>query len=368
MNENNAKQVNDLRGYYPWMIRRARARVSDAYAEDVANAALCDAHAPERERPVATDVSRVKGWLDTLIDFRAKAHWKEESKHADVILCENIEEEVADAQDIDIEAQFELRDWVRRGLESLPEDRRDLLLACSVEKTPIEEMVPVLGVDQNAIYARHHKAKNDLREKLLQLANVSFRRIRMLWPLLFLRWCWRRMVVATPDVDACSARTDRLAMAGAPARFVLGVAFGIAVLGFTPSSHWAASDKRIEMVMNSAHRANTVILPAVYSDVIAETGIPRAPKGHEAMVRFARPPPTKRSALASKHASKTEADTNDEEFVRLARAKAAYNKGDYAGSLALLDEDAAKRPNSPRSTVRESLRALAMKAMAAARR
>lgn len=341
------------------MVERARLRVPDADAEDVANAALCDAHAPNRDRPPASEVPRMKCWLDTLVDFRAKAHWKTSGRRSAEMLCEDIGEQAAIAQDIDIEGEFEKRDWVRTALESLPKDRRSVLLACSVEKTPIEEIAEELGVSPNAIYQRHHKAKIELREKLRQLADETYQRIRLFFPFLFLRWCWKWITGRTRDAH----RLD-LALVGVPPRFAFGAVATIAILGMRPSSPEAANPERIDHMIHATNESQ-IVVPAVVYGAIAPEMVVVAPSNamHAVVVPNATPVRTLRNPVTSKRRASSIDDTDKLDDGLLLRARAVYNRREYQRALQLLDEHQAKFPKSSNAGVRESMRALVSRDM-----
>jgi RNA polymerase sigma factor (sigma-70 family) len=244
VNGKDAKEVDDLADHYSWMVGRARMRVSAADADDVANKALYDAHHPTGNRPPASEVPRVKLWLDELIDLRARAHRKNMNKHEPEVLSDKVHSLVPHSADTDVEMQYADREWVRIALESLPKDRRELIVQCYLKEIPIEEVARSLGEKTNTIHTRLRRIRADLRMKLDQLVRVSRRGLRLVFPFLFLRWLWKR--TSGRVLDACAGKirrtVDGVFVAPGPLAFgVIAVAF---VLGFDSSDpHAEASEQ-----------------------------------------------------------------------------------------------------------------------------
>lgn len=351
VSEHNAKEVDDLRAYYPWMVRLARIYVPDQDTEHIANAALCDAHAPDRNRPHSSDDLRVKRWLATLIDLRAMAYWKERRKYANEILCENFDNVVVGAT-IDVVEQIEDRECIRLMLESLPPERCDVFVACVVDGVPVEKVANKYEVKEGTIYTWIHLARNELKAKWIELQGDAWKRFGMLFPFLFLRRCWQRVMATTrgsgPGITAASMP------------WVMGAAASVLVLGLTPSSPTAASDERAELATNATNATNhenAVVAPVRYRDIIAITGISRALTDATAMVQV--PVVAKRAPSNVPHSPRIATndesnDTRDETLI--VRARAAYNKGNYAKTKALLDEHEATFPKSRFADLRKTLR------------
>lgn len=361
VSDDNAKYVADLRKYYPWMVRRARLYVPECDTEQVANAALCDAHAPNRNRPDPSEVPRIKMWLDELIDWRAKAYWKERGKYANEVPCEDISV-VAHAQTVDLAKQIEDRECIRIMLESLPRERRDVFLACAIDGVSIEQIAREHGVKENTVYSWIHFTRNELRAKWNELQSATWKGVRQLIPLLFFRKVWQRIFTPDCEVPQGEARTAGSSITGIPGPLVLGAVASVFILGSTPPKLSAAGNERIEISTNAPRPEESVVVAFYRAEITGSTGITRAVA--PAPKEFARVS-NDRQAWNRSATNEDKPDTLDEAL--LIRARAAYNKGNYAKANALLDEHQATFPKSRFADMRNGLREITFKAMTAAR-
>lgn len=368
VSDHKAKQVDDLRKYYPEMVRRARIYVPAQDAEHVANAAFCDAHAPSRDRPEASEVPRIKCWLDALVYYRAKAYWKERGKCADEILCENFDD-LVEAHAVDVEGQIEDRECIQMMLDSLPQERRDVFLAYAVEGVPVEDVAEEYGVKKNTVYSWVHLARNEMRAKWNELCGDAWKRFGMLFPFLLLRRCWQQWRASTRDASAREARPAGAGIAGAPMPWVLGVAACVLALGFAPSSPSVESNDPVEVSTRATNREDAVVLAYRHSEFTGSTGSSRASSDTAVVV----PVPKKLERAPSTAQPSKRSATNDEsngtlDEALLIRARAAYNKGNHAKAKALLDEHEATFPRSSFADLRNALREITVSAMVPDRR
>lgn len=362
VSEHNAKEVDDLRAYYPWMVRLARIYVPDQDTEHIANAALCDAHAPDRNRPHPSEDLRVKRWLATLIDFRAMAYWKERGKYANEILCENFDDVVVGAT-IDVVEQLEDRECIRLMVESLPPERRDVFVACVVDGVPVEQVANEYQVEEGTIYTWIHLARKDLKAKWIELQGDAWNRFGMLFPFLFLRRCWQRVMATTRGSDTAGA-----GIRAAPMPWVMGAAASVLLLGLTPSSPTAASDERAELATNATNHENSIVVAVRYRDILAITGNSRALTDATAMVQVSVVAKRAPSNVPSSPRIATNDESNDtRDETLIVRARAAYNKGNYAKTKALLDEHEATFPKSRFADLRKTLREITINVTAPGR-
>lgn len=77
-------------------------------------------------------------------------------------------------QDADLE-RSEDRDFVRQAIESLPDTYRNVLLLRDIEELNTEETAGILGVSENAVKIRLHRARQALRTLLLPRFGVPER-------------------------------------------------------------------------------------------------------------------------------------------------------------------------------------------------
>ncbi len=356
--DGNAKQVDDLQKYYPWMVRRARLYVPHYDAEQVANAALCDAHTPGRDRPASSEVPRIKLWLGELIEFRAKAYWKDKRKLANEVLYEDVGV-VAHAQTVDLEKQIADRQCIRMMLDGLPRERRDAFLACTVDGVPVKQVAREHGVKENTVYAWIHFTRIELRAKWEDLSGTVRKRIALLFPFLFIRRIWRRIVVSAQRAQNQQARAAGTNIAG-----LVAAAATVILWGFAPSRPPTIRNENLAVPIQAANGGEFVVPAIRHAEISGSTGISRTSQTVVAP-RITKHTPSDEHSYARSTTNEPSLDPLDEAL--LLRARAAYNKGNYARVNALLDEHEATFPKSRFAELRAGLREISGKAVMAVR-
>ncbi|MDI1430166.1 RNA polymerase sigma factor [Polyangium sorediatum] len=346
MNGRKTKEVDDLPGYLPWMVERARKFVPDADAEDVAIQALRDAYDVTRTRPPAEEVDRVKAWLFRLVHLRAKAHWKQQKRRALETLWDNPDDVDAVAAPIHDVVDVAEREWFRLGLEGLSPERRELVLSCCVEGVTVRELSSEQGVNENTLSSWLQRAREELRMRLQDLLDDSKRRLGMLLPFgcfglgsadeeMPAREGWDRGILR-----AC-ARVLEPAI-----RFAVSVAVGALVVGFSPSGPGAGG-----VEPGASEREAR----AEWHDTVV---VSRSARSGGAAPSTTLPPA---NAPPKLHV------VEEGNFSLLVHAKAALNRGDARRALVLLDEYESKMTDSTHVKQRRTLRAAAMSMLAETR-
>lgn len=352
MNGRKTKEVDDLPGYLPWMIERARRLVPDVDAEDVAIQALRDAYNATRTRPPAEEVDRVKAWLFRLVHLRARAHWKQQKKRTPETLWDNPEDVEAVAEPIHNVVDVAEREWFRLGLDGLSPERRELVLARCVEGVTVRELASEQGVNENTLYSWLQRAREELRIRLQELLDDSKRRLGVLLPFGFFG------LGSADDDGPARDRWDRgvlracARILGPAIRFAVSVAVGASVVGFSPSGPCAGSDEQ------AASEPETHV--ERYSEVVVSRS---ARPGGAAPLTTTSPIAEAPRKLPSSRAA-VDPRVDDGDFSLLVHAKAALNRRDAQRALALLDEHESKMPDSSHAEQRRVLRAAAMRALA----
>ncbi|MDI1480413.1 sigma-70 family RNA polymerase sigma factor [Polyangium sp. y55x31] len=352
MSGRKTKENDDLPGYLPWMIQLARKYVREADAEDVAIEALRDAYDGERPRPPAADEKRMKGWLGTLIRFRAMAHWRREKKWAPEVLWENAEEGLAVADPIQVESNIEEREWLSLALPYLSVEQREILLACAVEGVSPAAMARERGVNENTFHSWLRRARGDLRRRLEELLDEPRRRLRMLFPFALFELEWAENETAAPGSCPRGRRSAIARIFGLPGRFVASVVAGVFIVGFTPAGTCPAGDERVDVGRQVESSGDVRVVVRVESQGLSmsvpSTGTPAKP-----------PVVMPRKALAQRSDANASVFEDGRDLSVLLQAKMALERGDARGAIALLDEHERRYPMSPNATERGLLRAAA---------
>jgi RNA polymerase sigma-70 factor (ECF subfamily) len=144
----------------------ARYMLGDAHAaEDLAQEAFLHAY---RALPGYRAQGKFPAWLRTIVtrlclnhrrDTRREIPWADLTGHA---------AEVTDGPERRV-AEWERCAAVRRAIAALPPDYRDVIVLRYLEELTYEEIARHLGVPVSTIETRLHRAKKQLRQRLLDL-------------------------------------------------------------------------------------------------------------------------------------------------------------------------------------------------------
>ena len=148
------------------VYKLARYMLGDPHAaEDLSQETFLHAY---RALPTYRAQGKFPAWLRTIVtrlclnyrrDTRREIPWADLSGHS---------AEVADGPDSQV-GEWERCRQVRRAIASLPPDYRDVIVLRYLEELSYEEMARHLSVPVSTIETRLHRAKKQLRQRLLEV-------------------------------------------------------------------------------------------------------------------------------------------------------------------------------------------------------
>lgn len=163
--------------YDQWFTQVARwvraFGVAEADHEDVVHDVFMVVH----RRLPEFDGQNVTGWLYQIARRKARDHrrltWFKHITHASKPLAEHLLTTDPDAL-VDLETQ-EARRLLARLLETLNPDQSAAFVLFEIEGNTGEQIARLQGVPINTVWARIHKARHKLRERLEQLEQQARR-------------------------------------------------------------------------------------------------------------------------------------------------------------------------------------------------
>jgi RNA polymerase sigma-70 factor, ECF subfamily len=151
---------------YAWALLR-NASDADDLVQD------CVLRAIERIDTFRTD-AELRPWLFTIMHNLYVNRWRRKRLHAQVV-ADDAETDlaVAPAQS----ASMEIRD-VLRGLDTLPDDQRQVLLLVAVEGFQYDEVARMLDVPTGTVMSRLSRARDRLRDFIEGRERPALRRVK----------------------------------------------------------------------------------------------------------------------------------------------------------------------------------------------
>lgn len=328
------------------MTECARRMVSDDYANDIVHLALIDAHTPTKPRPPAEDEKRVKAWLWTLLRFRATGVWRAKLKQSFETPVEDEANALAIAESPSWDTTIENRQWLQLALNELTKEQRKLVIQCDIEDMSFTQLSRVSGISENTLRTRLRRAHEQLQSTLVRL---SRRRLRAIFPFLFLRW------FAPKDAECQESWRQRIRrlyhdVVRHPLQLGTSAFAAACILGLAPGSPCAKDELLQSAIAPEPVRVGEVVVTAMPDAVLPGTeSIPFIESSAPITTTTPMPVTHKKNAVQQNDAS----DVDDRLIVQ---AKAALNRRDAKRALELLAEHERRFPNSKNAEVREQLR------------
>jgi RNA polymerase sigma-70 factor, ECF subfamily len=151
---------------YAWAMLRNESDADDLVQD-------CLLRALDRIDTFRTD-GELRPWLFTIMHNLYVSRWRRNRRHAQVM---------ADDADADLAvspsqpASMEVRD-VLRGLDTLPDDQRQVLLLAAVEGFHYDEVARMLGVPTGTVMSRLSRARDRLRDFIEGRERPALRRVK----------------------------------------------------------------------------------------------------------------------------------------------------------------------------------------------
>jgi RNA polymerase sigma-70 factor (ECF subfamily) len=116
----------------------------------------------------------LRSWLFTIMHNLYVSSWRRKRRHAQVV-ADDAEADLAVSPSQP--ASMEIRD-VLRGLETLPDDQRQVLLLTAVEGFQYDEVARMLDVPTGTVMSRLSRARDRLRDFIEGRERPALRRVK----------------------------------------------------------------------------------------------------------------------------------------------------------------------------------------------
>jgi RNA polymerase sigma-70 factor (ECF subfamily) len=151
---------------YAWAMLRNESDADDLVQD-------CLLRAIDRIDTFRTD-GELRPWLFTIMHNLYVSRWRRNRRHAQVI-ADDAEADLAVSPSQP--ASMEVRD-VLRGLDTLPDDQRQVLLLAAVEGFHYDEVARMLGVPTRTVMSRLSRARDRLRDFIEGRERPALRRVK----------------------------------------------------------------------------------------------------------------------------------------------------------------------------------------------
>jgi RNA polymerase sigma-70 factor, ECF subfamily len=151
---------------YAWAMLRNESDADDLVQD-------CLLRAIDRIDTFRTD-GELRPWLFTIMHNLYVSRWRRNRRHAQVI-ADDAEADLAVSPSQP--ASMEVRD-VLRGLDTLPDDQRQVLLLAAVEGFHYDEVARMLGVPTGTVMSRLSRARDRLRDFIEGRERPALRRVK----------------------------------------------------------------------------------------------------------------------------------------------------------------------------------------------
>ena len=151
---------------YAWALLRNESDADDLVQDSVLRAI-------DRIDSFRTD-AELRPWLFTIMHNLYVNRWRRNRRHAQV-MADDAEADLAVSPSQP--ASMEVRD-VLRGLDTLPDDQRQVLLLVAVEGFHYDEVARVLGVPTGTVMSRLSRARDRLRNFIEGRERPALRRVK----------------------------------------------------------------------------------------------------------------------------------------------------------------------------------------------
>lgn len=151
---------------YAWAMLRNESDADDLVQD-------CLLRAIDRIDTFRTD-GELRPWLFTIMHNLYVSRWRRKRHHAQV-MADDAEADLAVSPSQP--ASMELRD-VLRGLDTLPDDQRQVLLLAAVEGFHYDEVARMLGVPTGTVMSRLSRARDRLRDFIEGRERPALRRVK----------------------------------------------------------------------------------------------------------------------------------------------------------------------------------------------
>ncbi len=151
---------------YAWAMLRNESDADDLVQD-------CLLRAIDRIDTFRTD-GELRPWLFTIMHNLYVSRWRRNRRHAQV-MADDAEADLAVSPSQP--ASMEVRD-VLRGLDTLPDDQRQVLLLAAVEGFNYDEVARMLGVPTGTVMSRLSRARDRLRDFIEGRERPALRRVK----------------------------------------------------------------------------------------------------------------------------------------------------------------------------------------------
>jgi RNA polymerase sigma-70 factor, ECF subfamily len=151
---------------YAWALLRNESDADDLVQD-------CVLRAIDRIDTFRTD-GELRPWLFTIMHNLYVSRWRRNRRRAQV-MADNAEADLAVSPSQP--ASIEVRD-VLRGLETLPDDQRQVLLLIAVEGFQYDEVARMLDVPTGTVMSRLSRARDRLRDFIEGRERPALRRVK----------------------------------------------------------------------------------------------------------------------------------------------------------------------------------------------
>ena len=117
-----------------------------------------------RGLPKLKNTSSFKNWLYKIVVNTARNYMKPESISLEEIKVEKLADISGDPHRL-LENK-KLREFLERAIKKLPEKYRIPFVLRDIEKLPVKEIAEILGISENLVKVRVHRARMFLREEV----------------------------------------------------------------------------------------------------------------------------------------------------------------------------------------------------------